>query len=113
MDKKVEIGATFVDKPTGHILIMLDGQRFTCFEAIKSWSPAAHGYVTKGLMRLSRNKALELAAQIFKAAGDARDMDTAYVEHEQAVHNAEVKNMQTEVKKLHAHLRDKLLPKGE
>lgn len=101
MDKKVEIAATFVDKPAGHILIMLDGKRFTCYERVRSHSLLGHGFVKKGSIRLSRNEALELAAQIFKAAGEARDTD------------AEVKIMQTEVEKLRAHLRDKLLPKGE
>ncbi len=88
-----KINVAFVNEPADHILITLDGKCFTCHEQIQFYRLVAHGFVTKGSMRLSRNEALELAAQIFKAAGDARDAE----------------NMQIKIKNLRTHLRKKLL----
>ena len=97
--KKLDIGAscTWGDGPD--VLVTLDGQAFICYEDPKNDPPPrgqwVHGYVTKGSFDLTRNQALELAAQLFRAAGQAKDMDDSYaahVKHEQAIHNAEVEH---------------------
>jgi hypothetical protein len=114
MDKKVDIGVscTWGDGPD--ILITLDGKPFICYEDPKNHPPPrgqwVHGYVSKGSMDFTQAEARVLAAQLISAADACRDIEAGYAEHEQAVHNAEVEHMNGEAKKLHAHLRKKLLP---
>lgn len=70
MDKKLDIAASCdgVD-----ISVTLDGKRFTCYEAIQFSRLVDHGFVSRGAIALTRNEALDLAQQLFRAAGEAKD----------------------------------------
>ena len=99
MDKKINIGASCTWGQGPDVLVTLDGAPFMCYENPDQKNRAVHGIVRKGSFELTRNEALELAEQLFRAAAACKDLDDSYaemVEHDMAIHNAEVENMKRE-----------------
>ena len=104
MDKKTDIGATCTWGDGPDVLVTLDGKRFKCYEAVQFSKLVDHGFVSRGSIALTRNEALDLAEQLFRAAGAAKDLDDSVKNYFAAV--PQPKDLH---KDLHSHLRKKLI----
>lgn len=85
MDKKLTIGASCTWGEGPDVLLVLDGKPLVCYEDPKNDPPPRgqwkHGYVSKGSIDLTRNEALELAEQLFRAAAACRELDDGLKEY--------------------------------
>jgi hypothetical protein len=114
----IKASCTWGDGPD--ILIIFENHPVILHEDAKNDPPPRgqwkHGYVSKGSTDLTQAEARILAAQLICAADACKKIEDSYadwVEHDKAIHNAEVENMHHEKEKTSQQQRVPADKKGE